>query len=121
MLYEVIGNPEDWIIGGKRKAVFFITSSTGSHIKVPLKLIPKREGKLFLPNIKVYPLPSVLAQQQAVQGKQLGMQSFDAYAELPTSETHQEDAATCIEVVNANPSKADFWLDTVNGEVTAMG
>ena len=52
--YEILANPDTWIIGGKRRGT--LSLAFGRSTTVPLLLLPQRTGRLLLPLIeaKVY-------------------------------------------------------------------
>lgn len=111
MVYEIEANPDDWIVAGKIRAEFEITSMSGSHIECPLELIPLREGVMFVPSVNVHPLPAALEEGQFPSASEV-------YDDLPSSETYQDNVAQCIEVTDAGSTSTDLQYNIATGEVS---
>lgn len=110
MLYEIRANQNDWIVVGKTRGTFTISSLDGSHHESPLELIPLREGALFVPSIVVLPLPAPHAEGQFPPPQ-------DIHDNLPSSETYQDDIATCVEILDPRSTTTELQYDPTTGKV----
>jgi hypothetical protein len=49
--YEILANPELWLIGGRRRANF--TAKEGETLSFPIMLLPQKAGHLLLPSLDI--------------------------------------------------------------------
>lgn len=112
MFYEFNISSGDWVVAGKSRSDFYISTADGSHLEFKAWLVPMKAGKLFLPSVSVHPLPSIESSQR--QNEQAQEEMYD---NLPTCETYQEDAATCLEIVESVASSTEFYFDPATGAV----
>ena len=81
--YEIIASPETWLLGGRRRANFFIDIvDVAGQQTFPVLLIPQRAGHLLLPSVEVKcNTPDPDTNQRAVAKGQLAFEvSYRSHA-----------------------------------------
>lgn len=89
-IYEILANPEVWLVGGQRKRRF--EAREGQVSEFDLVLVPLRQGRLMLPGLDVRWLPPEKVEGDAEDTK-------GEEGESVTSETVYESAGETVTVV----------------------
>ncbi|KAF4635186.1 hypothetical protein G7Y89_g2916 [Cudoniella acicularis] len=105
--YEISGAADTWLIGGKRKGHFKVSSSPGSPSKLsfPVVLIPLREGFLPFPMVDIKPAPITKIIRPGLEGSEEEIPRKQASI---TCETDYKNIGESIRVIS------DAWKTTVS-------
>lgn len=113
LLYDVGADFEHWLVSGRKRCAFEVSSQQEEERTFDVVLIPAKTGHLLLPTVSVWPIAAAPTSTppSTVHPQPYHVQDEDASGPLPSCETYVENAAQGVFIMpSPNETRRRYWL-----------